>query len=69
MNMSNKSLFLQVVITNCDENIINLSLSRLQNPSRLFSQYRLCEARNAGVRIWREGRGPGHTRRTRLAPH
>ena len=24
MNMSNKSLFLQVVVTNCDETVINL---------------------------------------------
>ena len=45
MNMSNKSLFLQVVVTNCDENVINLNFSRLQNPSRLFSQNRLCKAR------------------------
>ena len=68
MNMSNKSLFLQVVVTNCDENVINLNFSRLQNPSRLFSQNRLWRRENAGVRIWRKGRGRGHTRRTRLAP-
>lgn len=45
MNMSNKSLFLQVVVTNCDENVINLNFSRLQNPRRLFSQNKLCKAR------------------------
>lgn len=50
MNMSNKSEFLQVVVANCDENVINLNFSRLQNPSRLFSQNRLCKAR----KCWRE---------------
>lgn len=69
INMSSKSLFLHI-LTNWDENKINLSFSRLQNPSRFFfSQNRFCKARSAGGEIWREGRGPRHTRRTRLAPH
>ena len=62
MNMSNKSLFLHI-----DENIVNLSFSRLQSPSRFFSQNRFCKARNVGVRIWREGYGWASTHPP--APH
>ena len=62
MNMSNKSLFLHI-----DENIVNLSFSRLQSPSRFFSQNRFCKARNVGVRIWREGCGWASTHPP--APH
>ena len=57
MNMSNKSLFLHI-----DENIVNLSFSRLQNPSRFFLKIGFARRETLAWEFGAKGvGGPRHT--------